>query len=173
MSSNYNSPPLASEVLVEGIRRRLIRRRQSIHELLALKPGRRGSALREQRLQKVSPLLFSRRGIAPVTRPRHNRISYLPKVPGMTHIYPSDQRQLDLQGWRPVKWNTFGEEDLIALTLKNGTVAVGTVDEHGLDCSVFWLRHPQTGERRCFLSADATGAWSPPPYLARRRRPCQ
>lgn len=36
MSSNYNSRPLAAEVLVDGDTHRLIRRRQSIDELLAL-----------------------------------------------------------------------------------------------------------------------------------------
>jgi diaminopimelate decarboxylase len=36
MSSNYNSRPLAAEVLVDGASQRLIRRRQTIEELLAL-----------------------------------------------------------------------------------------------------------------------------------------
>jgi len=36
MSSNYNSRPLAAEVLVDGNAHRLIRRRQRIDELLAL-----------------------------------------------------------------------------------------------------------------------------------------
>ena len=36
MSSNYNSRPLAAEVLVEGKSHRLIRRRQTLAELLAL-----------------------------------------------------------------------------------------------------------------------------------------
>lgn len=36
MSSNYNSRPLAAEVLVDGDTHRLVRRRQSIDELLAL-----------------------------------------------------------------------------------------------------------------------------------------
>jgi diaminopimelate decarboxylase len=36
MSSNYNSRPLAPEVLLDAGRARLIRRRQSIGELLAL-----------------------------------------------------------------------------------------------------------------------------------------
>ena len=36
MSSNYNSRPLAAEVLVDGDAERLIRRRQTIDELLAL-----------------------------------------------------------------------------------------------------------------------------------------
>ena len=36
MSSNYNSRPLAAEVLVDGASSRLIRRRQTIGELLAL-----------------------------------------------------------------------------------------------------------------------------------------
>lgn len=36
MSSNYNSRPLAPEVLVDGSEIRLIRRRQSIDELLVL-----------------------------------------------------------------------------------------------------------------------------------------
>jgi diaminopimelate decarboxylase len=36
MSSNYNSRPLIAEVLLDGNRHRLIRRRQSIEELLAL-----------------------------------------------------------------------------------------------------------------------------------------
>ncbi|MBH9552713.1 diaminopimelate decarboxylase [Inhella gelatinilytica] len=36
MSSNYNSRPLAAEVLVDGATARLIRRRQSVEELLAL-----------------------------------------------------------------------------------------------------------------------------------------
>jgi diaminopimelate decarboxylase len=36
MSSNYNSRPLAAEVLIEGGEPRLIRRRQTIAELLAL-----------------------------------------------------------------------------------------------------------------------------------------
>ncbi|MDT4880219.1 Diaminopimelate decarboxylase [compost metagenome] len=36
MSSNYNTRPLAAEVLVEGDSHRLIRRRQTVEELLAL-----------------------------------------------------------------------------------------------------------------------------------------
>ena len=36
MSSNYNSRPLAAEVLVDGTRHRLIRHRQTVAELLAL-----------------------------------------------------------------------------------------------------------------------------------------
>jgi diaminopimelate decarboxylase len=36
MSSNFNSRPLLPEVLVDGGRDRLIRRRQTIQELLAL-----------------------------------------------------------------------------------------------------------------------------------------
>jgi diaminopimelate decarboxylase len=36
MSSNYNSRPLAAEVLVDGDAARLIRRRQTVNELLAL-----------------------------------------------------------------------------------------------------------------------------------------
>ena len=36
MSSNYNSRPLIPEVLVDGGRARLIRRRQTVRELLAL-----------------------------------------------------------------------------------------------------------------------------------------
>ncbi|WP_428509417.1 diaminopimelate decarboxylase [Roseateles sp.] len=36
MSSNYNSRPLAAEVLVDGEEQRLIRRRQTVEELLAL-----------------------------------------------------------------------------------------------------------------------------------------
>ena len=36
MSSNYNSRPLAAEVLVDGDSHRLIRRRQTVDELLAL-----------------------------------------------------------------------------------------------------------------------------------------
>jgi diaminopimelate decarboxylase len=36
MSSNYNTRPLIAEVLVDGDRSRLIRRRQTVAELLAL-----------------------------------------------------------------------------------------------------------------------------------------
>ncbi|MCY1378079.1 Diaminopimelate decarboxylase [compost metagenome] len=36
MSSNYNTRPLAAEVLVDGDSHRLIRRRQTVEELLAL-----------------------------------------------------------------------------------------------------------------------------------------
>jgi diaminopimelate decarboxylase len=36
MSSNYNSRPLAAEVLIEKGEPRLIRRRQTIEELIAL-----------------------------------------------------------------------------------------------------------------------------------------
>jgi len=39
MSSNYNSRPLAAEVLVDGQQQRLIRRRQTVEELLALEAG--------------------------------------------------------------------------------------------------------------------------------------
>ncbi|MGM9481377.1 diaminopimelate decarboxylase [Roseateles sp. NT4] len=39
MSSNYNSRPLAAEVLVDGEANRLIRRRQTVEELLALEAG--------------------------------------------------------------------------------------------------------------------------------------
>jgi diaminopimelate decarboxylase len=39
MSSNFNSRPLAPEVLVDGDQERLIRRRQTIQELLALESG--------------------------------------------------------------------------------------------------------------------------------------
>jgi diaminopimelate decarboxylase len=36
MSSNYNTRPLAAEVLVDGAATRLIRRRQTVAELIAL-----------------------------------------------------------------------------------------------------------------------------------------
>jgi diaminopimelate decarboxylase len=36
MSSNYNTRPLAAEVLVDGGAARLVRRRQTLAELLAL-----------------------------------------------------------------------------------------------------------------------------------------
>jgi diaminopimelate decarboxylase len=36
MSSNYNSRPLAAEVLVDGGQARLIRRRQTVDDMLAL-----------------------------------------------------------------------------------------------------------------------------------------
>ena len=39
MSSNYNTRPLAAEVLVDGDQVRLIRRRQTVDELLALELG--------------------------------------------------------------------------------------------------------------------------------------
>ena len=39
MSSNYNTRPLAAEVLVDGTQVRLIRRRQTVEELLALELG--------------------------------------------------------------------------------------------------------------------------------------
>jgi len=39
MSSNYNSRPLAAEVLLDMDTTRLIRRRQSVEELLALELG--------------------------------------------------------------------------------------------------------------------------------------
>ena len=39
MSSNYNTRPLAAEVLVDGGKARLIRRRQTVDELLALELG--------------------------------------------------------------------------------------------------------------------------------------
>ncbi|WP_353234813.1 diaminopimelate decarboxylase [Diaphorobacter ruginosibacter] len=39
MSSNYNTRPLAAEVLVDGGKARLIRRRQTVEELLALELG--------------------------------------------------------------------------------------------------------------------------------------
>ena len=39
MSSNYNTRPLAAEVLVDGGQSRLIRRRQSVQELMALEQG--------------------------------------------------------------------------------------------------------------------------------------
>jgi diaminopimelate decarboxylase len=39
MSSNYNTRPLTAEVLVDGSDARLIRRRQSVAELLALESG--------------------------------------------------------------------------------------------------------------------------------------
>ena len=39
MSSNYNTRPLAAEVLVDGAQVRLIRRRQTVDELLALELG--------------------------------------------------------------------------------------------------------------------------------------
>ena len=39
MSSNYNSRPLIAEVLVDGDQARLIRRRQTVDELLALELG--------------------------------------------------------------------------------------------------------------------------------------
>ena len=39
MSSNYNTRPLAAEVLVDGGQARLIRRRQTVDELLALELG--------------------------------------------------------------------------------------------------------------------------------------
>ncbi|MBP7647847.1 MAG: diaminopimelate decarboxylase, partial [Comamonas sp.] len=39
MSSNYNTRPLAAEVLVDGSKVQLIRRRQTVEELLALELG--------------------------------------------------------------------------------------------------------------------------------------
>ena len=36
MSSNYNTRPLAAEVLVDGATARVIRRRQTVAELIAL-----------------------------------------------------------------------------------------------------------------------------------------
>lgn len=39
MSSNYNTRPLVAEVLVNGAEPRLIRRRQTVDELLALELG--------------------------------------------------------------------------------------------------------------------------------------
>ncbi|MBP8225211.1 MAG: diaminopimelate decarboxylase, partial [Acidovorax sp.] len=39
MSSNYNTRPLIAEVLVDGGHARLIRRRQTVEELLALELG--------------------------------------------------------------------------------------------------------------------------------------
>ena len=39
MSSNYNTRPLAAEVLVDGAQSQLIRRRQTVEELLALEIG--------------------------------------------------------------------------------------------------------------------------------------
>jgi len=36
MSSNYNTRPLAAEVLVDGTSARVIRRRQTVRELIAL-----------------------------------------------------------------------------------------------------------------------------------------
>jgi diaminopimelate decarboxylase len=36
LSSNYNSRPRAAEVMVEGARARLIRRRERVKDLLAL-----------------------------------------------------------------------------------------------------------------------------------------
>ena len=39
MSSNYNTRPLAAEVLVDNGKARLIRRRQTVEELLALELG--------------------------------------------------------------------------------------------------------------------------------------
>ncbi len=39
MSTNYNTRPLAAEVLVDGAEHRLIRRRQTVEELLALELG--------------------------------------------------------------------------------------------------------------------------------------
>ena len=39
MSSNYNTRPLAAEVLVDGGKTQLIRRRQTVEELLALELG--------------------------------------------------------------------------------------------------------------------------------------
>jgi diaminopimelate decarboxylase len=36
MSSNYNSRPRAAEVLVDGARTQLVRRRESVEELFAL-----------------------------------------------------------------------------------------------------------------------------------------
>jgi diaminopimelate decarboxylase len=36
MSSNYNTRPLAAEVLIDGATSRVIRRRQTVAELIAL-----------------------------------------------------------------------------------------------------------------------------------------
>ena len=58
MSSNYNSRPLAPEVLVENGKPRLIRRRQTIEELIALE------TLGEQRLpflESLEPMVPERR----------------------------------------------------------------------------------------------------------------
>jgi diaminopimelate decarboxylase len=39
MSSNYNTRPLIAEVLLDGSQERLIRRRQTVEELLTLELG--------------------------------------------------------------------------------------------------------------------------------------
>jgi hypothetical protein len=80
----------------------------------------------------------------------------------MIHTYPSHQDELVCQKWRQAKWSTIEQDDLIALTLRDGTVAVGAMDDHTSDRSVFWLRLSRAGGRRCYLSTDVTGVWTPP-----------
>jgi hypothetical protein len=79
--------------------------------------------------------------------------------------YPSNRHDLDLQKWRPAKWSSIEQGDLLALSLEHGTVAVGTVDDYTFDRSVLWLRLSQTAERRCFLSSEIASAWSPPQVM--------
>lgn len=80
----------------------------------------------------------------------------------MLHAYPSDQHKFDFQKWKQAKWSAIEQDDVIGLSLRDGTVAFGTLDDHTFDRSVFWLRPSDTGVRRCFLSSDVTGVWSPP-----------
>ena len=80
----------------------------------------------------------------------------------MIHTYPSNQYKLDFQKWKPAKWSTIEQGDVVGLSFRDGTVAVGTMDDHTFDRSVFWLRLSDTGERRCFLSSDVAGVLSPP-----------
>lgn len=80
----------------------------------------------------------------------------------MIDLNPLERRELEQQKWLQATWNSIEPQDLIAVILKDGTVAVGTMDDYTSDRSVFWLRLSRTNERRCFLLSETDGAWFPP-----------
>lgn len=77
----------------------------------------------------------------------------------MTFSQHSDQRELDLQKWKPAEWDSLSLGDEVSLVSEAGTVEVGTVDDFTSDRSVLWLRMSQNLERRFFLSADELTVW--------------
>jgi hypothetical protein len=77
----------------------------------------------------------------------------------MTNLSPRNWRELEQQRWQPTRWSDIAPRDFIALALKDGTVAVGTVDEYTADRSVFWVMLSGSNERRFFLSSEVHGAF--------------
>lgn len=71
----------------------------------------------------------------------------------MIHTYPSNQYKLDFQKWKPAKWSTIEQGDVVGLSFRDGT----------------WLLEPWTttpSTARCSgcgsPTRESVAAFSPP-----------